>query len=258
MSGVQDQTGAVQDSTSLSGKLAVVSGASRGIGAACAALLAQRGATVIGTATREQGAESITRALAPWGGSGRVLDVSDSDATGAFFKTLEREPPLTILVNNAGITHDNLLLRMKPEAWDRVIETNLGGAFRMSRLALKRLLKATDGRIINISSVVARSGNPGQANYVASKAGLEGFTRALALEVASRAVTVNAVAPGFIETDMTAALNHEQREAITSGVPLARLGRPADVAAAVAFLASAEAGYITGQTLQVNGGLYMA
>ncbi len=246
---------------SIEGKVALVTGATRGIGRAIALKLGAMGAVVVGTATSQAGADSITAALAEAGitGAGMVLNVSQPDTIDAVMTAItERFGPALIVVNNAGITRDNLMLRMKEEEWDDVINTNLTSIFRVSKAALRGMTKARWGRIINISSVVGTMGNPGQANYAAAKAGLEGFGRALAAEVASRNITVNAVAPGFIETDMTHALPEAQRERLLTAVPAGRLGQPEDIAAAVAFLASAEASYVTGTTLHVNGGMYMA
>lgn len=246
---------------SMQGKVALVTGATRGIGRAIALRLGAQGATVIGTATSEAGAASISAAFAEAGISGRglVLNVERAEAIDAALAEINAEfgPPL-IVVNNAGITRDNLMLRMKEEEWEAVINTNLTAIFRVSKACLKGMTKARWGRIVNISSVVGSMGNGGQANYAAAKAGLEGFGRALAAEIASRNITVNAVAPGFIETDMTQALPEAQREKLLTQVPAGRLGQPEDIAAAVAFLASEEAAYITGTTLHVNGGMYMA
>jgi 3-oxoacyl-[acyl-carrier protein] reductase len=236
----------------------LVTGASRGIGQAIAKGLAAAGARVIGTATSEAGAATVTAAL---GGQGRgaVLDVSNSASIDALLADLDsRNEMPTILVNNAAITRDTLLLRMKPEDWDAVIATNLTSVFRLSKGVLKRMMKERRGRIISLTSIVGLTGNPGQANYAAAKAGILGFTKSLAREIASRGVTVNAVAPGFIDTDMTRTLNDEQRSALTSQVPMARLGSVDDIAAAVLFLCSPGASYITGETLHVNGGMYMA
>lgn len=238
----------------LDGEVALVTGASRGIGQAIAARLARDGARVIGTATTAAGAEAIGTALAPSGGQGRVLDVRDAAACEAL---LDETGPVSILVNNAGVTRDALLLRMKEEDWDTVIQTDLGSVFRLSRVVLRGMMKARHGRIISIGSVVAAMGNAGQANYCAAKAGLVGFSKALAREIGSRGITVNVVAPGFIDTDMTRELGEAQRAALLAQIPVQRLGAPDDIAAAVAFLASREAGYITGETLQVNGGMYM-
>jgi len=245
----------------LAGEIALVTGASRGIGQAIALVLGGEGATVIGTATGPPGVAVIDAALAGAGitGRGLVLDVSNAAAIDAALADIEgHEGPVSILVNNAGITRDSLLLRMKPEDWDAVIETNLGSVFRLSKGVLRGMMKARKGRIVNIASVVAMIGNPGQANYCAAKAGIGGFTRSLAREVASRGITVNVVAPGFIDTDMTRALGDEQRASLAAQIPLGRLGRPDDIAAAVAFLASAAAGWITGETIHVNGGMYMS
>ena len=247
-----------QEAGSLAGKVALVTGATRGIGAAIAAALAGRGARVIGTATSASGAERIGVALGA-AGEGVVLDVTDAAACQALVERIVAEHGrLSILVNNAGITRDNLAMRMKDSEWDEVLDTNLGSVFRLCRLAIKPMMKARDGRIINITSVVGSSGNPGQANYAAAKAGVAGMTRALAQEIGSRHITVNCVAPGFIDTDMTRALSAEQVAALTARIPLGRLGAPGDVAAAVVFLAGSGAAYITGANLPVNGGMYMA
>ena len=245
---------------SLAGKVALVTGASRGIGAAIAADLARQGARVYGTATTEAGAARITAALAdqPVPGAGVVLEVRDAAAGQALIdRIVAEEGKLSVLVNNAGITRDNLAMRMKDEEWDDVIATNLSAVFRLARLAIKPMMKARSGRIINITSVVGQSGNPGQANYAAAKAGVAGMTRALARELGSRGITVNCVAPGFIDTDMTRELSEAQTTALTAQIPLGRLGQVGDIAAAVAFLASDGAGYITGATLPVNGGMHM-
>jgi 3-oxoacyl-[acyl-carrier protein] reductase len=245
----------------LQGQIALVTGATRGIGKAIALGLGVQRATVIGTSTSEAGAKAISDYLAESkvGGKGVVLDVNDAAAIEALVAQIEKEFAATgILVNNAGITQDNLAMRMKESEWDAVIDTDLKSVFRMSRAVLRGMMKARTGRIINITSVVGSSGNPGQINYAAAKAGIAGMTRALAQEIASRNITVNCVAPGFIDTDMTRALTEQQREAILGRIPLARLGKGEDVAAAVAFLASPQAGYITGSTLHVNGGMYMA
>lgn len=240
------------------GQVALVTGASRGIGRAIATTLAARGAKVIGTATSETGAAAISEALAPQGGQGRVLDVRDPGAGDALIDAIVKEHgSLGVLINNAGVTRDQLLLRMKDSDWAEVIETDLTAVFRLSRAAVKPMMKARYGRIVTVGSVVGVMGNPGQANYCAAKAGLIGFSKALAKEIGSRGVTVNVVAPGFIDTDMTKALSEEARTTLLSQVPAARLGEPQDIAEAVAFLASKAAGYITGETLQVNGGLYM-
>ncbi|MEI2417271.1 3-oxoacyl-ACP reductase FabG [Orrella sp. JC864] len=242
----------------LQGKVALVTGATRGIGRAIAQELAQQGATVVGTATSEAGAQSISEALQAQGGRGVVLDVTDAEACSALIEALGKEGGGPhILVNNAGITRDTLAMRMKDEDWSAVIDTNLAAVFRLSRAVLRNMMKARWGRIINITSVVGASGNAGQANYAAAKAGVAGMSRALARELGSRGITVNCVAPGFIETDMTRALDDSQTAALLGQIPLGRLGSPADVAHAVAFLASQQAGYITGTTLHVNGGMYM-
>ncbi|MES0875122.1 3-oxoacyl-ACP reductase FabG [Sinimarinibacterium thermocellulolyticum] len=237
------------------GQTALVTGASRGIGQAIARRLAAGGARVIGTATSAAGAQAIGEALRAQGGEGRVLDVRDGSACEALLGEIG---PVSILVNNAGVTRDTLLLRMKDEDWSEVIETDLTAVFRLSRAVLRGMVKARYGRIVSIGSVVGQMGNAGQANYCAAKAGLVGFSKALAQEVGSRGITVNVVAPGFIETDMTRALGEDVRKGLLERVPAKRLGSPEDVAAAVAFLASREAGYITGETLHVNGGMHMA
>jgi len=241
----------------LKGQIALVTGASRGIGAAIAQTLADAGATVVGTATSESGADGITAAL---GGHGRgiVLDIaSDESVQSALRNIQDTEGAPTIVVNNAGITRDNLLMRMKTEEWDEVLATNLSGAFRMCKAVLRGMMKAKHGRIINIASVIGITGNAGQANYAAAKAGLIGFSKSLAKEIGSRNITVNVVAPGFIDTDMTRVLPDDQRTALLSQVPLGRLGEAQDIAAAVAFLASDAGAYITGETLHVNGGMLM-
>ena len=240
-------------------QVALVTGASRGIGRAIARLLAERGFRVIGTATSEAGAAGIGEALAAHAGcQGIVLDVTDGDAVGAAIDTVVRDlGALHVLVNNAGITRDQLSMRMKDEDWDLVLATNLSAVFRASRAVLRPMMKQRYGRIVNITSVVGASGNPGQANYAAAKAGVAGMTRALAREVGSRGITVNCVAPGFIETDMTRALGEAQSAALLSQIPLGRLGQPLEIAHAVAFLASPEASYITGTELHVNGGMLM-
>jgi len=240
--------------------IALVTGASRGIGLAIAETLAEAGSTVIGTATSESGAAAITRNLQQAGRKGRgvVYNATDGGGAEALVADLEaREGLPTILVNNAGATRDGLILRMKHEDWDQSINVNLSAAFRLSKACLKHMLKERRGRIINISSVVGVIGNPGQANYAAAKAGLIGLTKSLAKEVGSRGITVNAVAPGFIETDMTRVLSDEQRKAYYAQIPLGRFGSSADVAQAVLFLAGPHAAYVTGQTLHVNGGMYM-
>jgi 3-oxoacyl-[acyl-carrier protein] reductase len=241
-------------------QVALVTGASRGIGAAIAAELAQRGFKVVGTATTEDGAARIDAALASRPGNrGAKLDVNDAAACEALVDALVKENGgLHVLVNNAGITRDTLAMRMKDDDWDAVLDTNLKAVFRMSRAVMRSMMKQRYGRIVNITSVVGASGNPGQANYAAAKAGVAGMTRALARELGSRGVTVNCVAPGFIETDMTASLPEEQQKALLGQIPLGHLGKPADVAHAVAWLASREAGYVTGQEIHVNGGMFMA
>lgn len=242
-------------------KVAVVTGASRGIGRAIALRLAKDGHTVIGTATSESGADAISAALAEAGlrGKGMVLDVAVADSIEPFFKAVNEAfgAPL-ILVNNAGITRDNLLMRMKDEEWEDIIRTNLSSVYRMCKAALRGMMKAREGRMINITSVVGAMGNAGQTNYAAAKAGIIGFTKSLAREVGSRNITVNAVAPGFIDTDMTRALPEESRKALLDHIPLARLGFAEEIAGAVAFLCSDDAAYITGETIHVNGGMYMA
>ncbi len=245
----------------MSAQIAVVTGASRGIGRAIAMRLAADGHTVVGTATTQGGADGISEALANAGlkGKGMVLDVSDGEAVEAFVKAVSEEfGAPTILVNNAGITRDNLMMRMKDEEWDAIIQTNLTSVYRMSKACLRGMVKARHGRIVSITSVVGAMGNAGQANYAAAKAGVIGFTKSLARELGSRNVTVNAVAPGFIDTDMTRSLPEEHKKALLSSIPLARLGESEEIAAAVAFLCSDQAGYITGETLHVNGGMYMA
>jgi 3-oxoacyl-[acyl-carrier protein] reductase len=242
----------------LAGKLALVTGATRGIGKAIALELSAQGATVVGTATSESGAQAISEMLAASGGRGVALDVNDAAACDALVTELgKQDGGPHILVNNAGITRDNLAMRMKDEDWDAVIATNLSAVFRLSRAVTRNMMKARWGRIISITSVVGSSGNPGQANYAAAKAGVAGMARALARELGSRNITVNCVAPGFIETDMTRALNESQTASILSQIPLGRLGAAAEIASAVAFLAGPQAGYITGTTLHVNGGMYM-
>lgn len=245
----------------LKGQIALITGASRGIGAAIAQELGKQGATVIGTATTAAGAEKISAALAQSGiaGCGMVLDVNDAPQIEAVLKQIaESHGAIAILVNNAGVTRDTLLMRMKEDDWDTVLSTNLKSVFRMSQAVLRPMMKARYGRIVNISSVVGHMGNPGQTNYAAAKAGLAGFTKSMAREVGSRGITVNCVAPGFIDTDMTRELSEDQRNGLLQHIPLGRLGEVQDIAAAVCFLASAHAGYITGETLHVNGGMYMA
>jgi len=244
----------------LSNEVALVTGASRGIGNAIALALGGQGATVIGTSTTAEGATTLTGVLASHGynGRGAVLDVGSAASIDALIHELDASGQMpTILVNNAAITRDTLLLRMKGDDWDQVIATNLTSVFRLSKACLKRMMKERRGRIINLTSIVGVTGNPGQVNYAAAKAGILGFTKSLAKEVASRGITVNAVAPGFIDTDMTRALNEEQRSALLGQIPMGRLGSPADVAATVLFLSSPSASYITGETLHVNGGMYM-
>ncbi len=242
----------------LEGKIALVTGATRGIGKAIALELAARGAQVVGTATSEAGAQSITDMLSSGQGRGVVLDVTDSAACEALIAELgQTDGGPHILVNNAGITRDTLAMRMKDADWDAVLDTNLSAVFRLSRAVLKNMMKARWGRIINITSVVGSSGNPGQANYAAAKAGVAGMARAMARELGSRNITVNCVAPGFIETDMTRALSEAQTAALLTQIPLGRLGSATDIANAVGFLAAPQAGYITGTTLHVNGGMYM-
>ena len=244
----------------LTGQVAIVTGASRGIGAGILAALAKSGATVIGTATSGAGAEAISNTIAELGakGGGRVLDVRDAAACAAFVdKVQEQFGAAGILVNNAGVTRDNLLARMKDEEWDDILATNLRSVFVLSRAVLRGMMKARTGRIVNVASVVGFTGNPGQSNYAAAKAGMVGFSKSLAREVGSRSITVNCVAPGFIETDMTRALGEEQARKLLENVPLGRLGKVEDVAQAVLFLCSPAAAYITGATLHVNGGMYM-
>jgi len=245
-------------SKQLEGEVALVTGASRGIGKAIAEQLAASGATVIGTATSDGGAENITTYLSPLGGKGMCLNVTDADSIAAVIKAITDEfGDVSILVNNAGITKDNLLMMMKEDQWNDIIETNLTSIYRLSKAVIRKMMKARKGRIINIASVVGLTGNPGQTNYSATKAGMLGFTKSLAREIGSRNITVNCVAPGFIDTDMTRELPDEQRDALIAQIPLNRLGDPADIAAAVTFLASPIAAYITGETINVNGGMYM-
>jgi len=242
----------------LSGEVALVTGASRGIGAAIADELAALGARVVGTATTEAGAAAVDARLSASGGAGMKLDVTRSEDVAAVVGAVEsRFGPVTILVNNAGITRDQLLLRMKDEDWNAILDTNLSSVYRMSKAVLRGMMKLRRGRIINIASVIGLLGNAGQANYAAAKAGIIGFSKSLAREVGSRGITVNVVAPGFIETDMTRDLSESARERMLADTALGRLGTPADIAKAVAFLASPAAAYITGETLNVNGGLYM-
>jgi 3-oxoacyl-[acyl-carrier protein] reductase len=245
----------------LQNRVALVTGASRGIGRAIALELARQGAVVVGTATSEAGAQAIGEALAQAGakGAGRVLDVRDAVQCDSLVASVQKEfGDVLVLVNNAGIVRDNLALRMKDAEWDEVIETNMRPAFRLARAVMRGMMKARWGRIINITSVVGASGNAGQANYAAAKAGVAGMTRSLARELGSRNITVNCVAPGFIDTDMTRALSEEQRNALVGQIPLGRLGKPEDIAAAVAFLASPAGDYVTGTVLHVNGGMFMA
>lgn len=252
----------------LTGQVALVTGASRGIGRAIAVLLAQRGATVIGTATTQSGADNISAYLAEADnnanlnaskGRGAVLNVCDGPACLALIDQIQKDHAgVSILVNNAGITQDQLAMRMKDDEWDAVISTNLTAVGRLSRAVLRNMMKSKYGRIINITSVVGSAGNPGQINYAAAKAGVAGMSRALAREIGSRNITVNCIAPGFIDTDMTKALNEHQSSAILQQIPLGRLGKPDEIAAAALFLASSEAGYITGTTMHVNGGMYLS
>ncbi|MFC0133103.1 3-oxoacyl-ACP reductase [Massilia eurypsychrophila] len=242
----------------LENQVALVTGASRGIGKAIALELARQGAKVVGTATTDSGAAAISDYLKEFGGKGVMLNVTDAPACAATVADVQASyGSLSILVNNAGITQDQLAMRMKDEEWDNVISTNLNAVGRLARAVLRGMMKAKHGRIINITSVVASSGNPGQMNYAAAKAGVEGMSRALAREIGSRNITVNCVAPGFIDTDMTKGLGADQHAALLTQIPLARLGAPADIAHAVAFLAGPQAAYITGTTLHVNGGMYM-
>ena len=243
----------------IQGQLALVTGASRGIGAAIAIELARRGMKVIGTATTDEGAAHISNTLAAYPGcAGKNLNVTDAAGIEALIDSLVKvHGGIQVLVNNAGITRDMLAMRLKDEDWDAVLDTNLKAVFRMSRGVMRTMMKQRYGRIISITSVVGASGNPGQANYAAAKAGVAGMTRALARELGSRGITVNCIAPGFIETDMTAGLPEEQQKALLGQIPLGHLGKPQDIAHAVAFVASPEAGYITGQEIHVNGGMYM-
>jgi len=251
---------ASSDIFSVSDQVALVTGASRGIGAAIADLLGSAGATVIGTATTQAGADTVSERFAQLGvtGRGAVLDVCDPESVVALVKDVtSREGAISILVNNAGITRDNLMMRMKEDEWDEIISTNLTSIFRLSKAVLRGMMKNRYGRIITISSVVGDMGNPGQANYAAAKSGAAGFSKSLAREVGSRGITVNLVAPGFIDTEMTEQLGEEQREALKQQIPLQKLGRVNDVAAAVLYLSSPAADYVTGETIHVNGGMYM-
>ena len=242
----------------LKGEIALVTGASRGIGRAIAEQLAAQGATVVGTATSESGAAAISDYLTPHGGKGMMLNVTDAESVKTVIKAIETDVgAISILVNNAGITRDNLLMLMKDEQWDDIIQTNLTSVFRLSKAVIRSMMKARKGRIINIASVVGLTGNAGQTNYAAAKAGIIGFSKSLAREIGSRNITVNTVAPGFIDTDMTRELPDAQRETLIKQIPLGRLGAAADIAHAVAFLASPQAAYITGETINVNGGMYM-
>ena len=242
----------------LDGKIALVTGASRGIGKAIATQLAQQGATVIGTATSENGAQAISDYLSEFGGQGFALNVTDKDSVDATLKAInEAHGGIDILVNNAGITRDNLLMRMKDDEWQDIIDTNLTSIFTLSKAVLRGMMKKRFGRIVNIGSVVGSAGNAGQANYAAAKAGVIGFSKSMAREVASRGITINVVAPGFIDTDMTKALSDDQKEAIFKDIPANRLGEPDEIAATVAFLVSDGAAYITGETIHVNCGMYM-
>ena len=246
-------------SSILAGEIALVTGASRGIGAAIADTLAANGAKVIGTATSDAGAQAIGERLAAHGGVGRALNVTDGAAVEALIDGIAKEfGPLSLLVNNAGITRDQLLLRMKDEDWQAVLDTNLTSVYRTSKAVMRGMMKARKGRIISIASVIGLTGNPGQSNYAAAKAGIIAFSKSLAREIGSRGITVNVVAPGFIDTDMTKGLPDEQKNALLNQIALGRLGAPVDIAKAVSFLASPAASYITGETLHVNGGMYMA
>jgi len=245
-------------SKELEGEIALVTGASRGIGKAIAEQLASMGATVIGTATTDTGADNISAYLSGIGGKGLCLNVTDADSIANVMKSIKDDfGAVSILVNNAGITKDNLLMLMKQDQWDDIINTNLTSIYRLSKAVVRSMMKARKGRIINIASVVGITGNPGQTNYSATKAGMLGFTKSLAREIGSRNITVNCVAPGFIDTDMTKELADEQRDALVKQIPLNRLGDAADIAAAVGFLAGPQAAYITGETINVNGGMYM-
>lgn len=246
---------------SIEGKVALVTGATRGIGKAIALELGRQGAVVVGTATSDKGASAIGDALEGAGvkGAGKVLNVADADSVTAVLEEIQAQfGAITIVVNNAGITRDNILMRMKDDEWDQVLNTNLTSIYRVIKGCLRGMTKARWGRVINVSSVVASMGNAGQSNYAAAKAGIEGFSRALAREVASRNITVNSVAPGFIDTDMTSGLADEHKNKLKAQIPLARLGSPQEVAAVVGFLASDAGGYVTGETIHVNGGMYMS
>ena len=245
----------------LQGQIALVTGASRGIGRSIALSMGQQGASIVGTSTSELGARGVTAALRDAGieGRGEVLDITHAESVVNVVKQIEEFfGPISILVNNAGITRDNLLLRMKDEEWDDTLETNLSSVFRVTKACLRGMIQARRGRVINVTSIVGATGNSGQTNYAAAKAGLVGFTKSLASEVASRGITVNGIAPGFIETDMTSSLEQSRRDSLLTAIPLSRLGAGEDVAAAAVFLASPEASYITGQVIHVNGGLYMS
>ena len=248
----------MSDAQTLKGEIVLVTGASRGIGAAIADELAAQGATVVGTATTASGAQAIGERLAAQGGHGRELNVSDAAAVEALVEEIGEEfGAISILVNNAGITRDNLLMRMKEEDWQAILDTNLSSVYRTSKAVMRGMMKARKGRIINIASVIGVTGNAGQANYAAAKAGIIAFSKSLAKEIGSRGVTVNVVAPGFIDTDMTRAMPEEAKQGLVGQIALGRLGEPADIARAVAFLAGPSANYITGETLHVNGGMYM-
>ena len=248
----------MSDTQALKGEVVLVTGASRGIGAAIADELAAQGATVIGTATSESGARAIGERLAARGGHGRELNVTDAAAVESLIDSIGKEfGSISILVNNAGITRDNLLMRMKDEDWQAILDTNLSSVYRTSKAVMRGMMKARKGRIINIASVIGVTGNAGQANYAAAKAGIIAFSKSLAKEIGSRGVTVNVVAPGFIDTDMTKAMPEDAKTALVGQIALGRLGEPADIARAVAFLAGPSASYITGETLHVNGGMYM-
>lgn len=247
--------------TDLGNDIALVTGASRGIGAAVADALGEAGARVVGTATSREGADRISERFQAAGieGAGMVLNVTDPESVEGLLKDVrERFGDVTVLVNNAGVTRDQLLMRMKDEDWDVILDTNLKSVYRMSKAVLRGMMKARRGRIVSIASVVGVTGNPGQSNYAAAKAGIMGFSKSLAREVGARGITVNVVAPGFIDTDMTRDLSEEQRQALTEQIPLSRLGEPGDIAAAVVFLASPAGAYITGETLHVNGGMHMS